>query len=132
MGNGGGKWGLNKRSRAKEQRETAQIRTRQVFSPHNRSPQRFKSQFLPQVNPEGNNQRLKLLNYNNNRKKKEREKKKKNGAPVVAQRERIQLGTMSLQVRSLASISELRIRHCRELWCRSQTQLGSGVAVAVV
>ena len=26
----------------------------------------------------------------------------------------------------------LRIQHCCELWCRSQTQLGSGVAVAVV
>ena len=23
-------------------------------------------------------------------------------------------------------------RHCRELWCRSQTWLGSGVAVALV
>ena len=26
----------------------------------------------------------------------------------------------------------VRIRHCCEMWCRSQTQLGSGVAVAVV
>ena len=26
----------------------------------------------------------------------------------------------------------LRIRHCHELWCGSQTQLGSDVAVAVV
>ena len=25
----------------------------------------------------------------------------------------------------------LRIRHCCEPWCRSQTQLGSGTAVAV-
>ena len=31
-----------------------------------------------------------------------------------------------------ASLSGLRIWHCRELWCRSQTWLGSGVAVAVV
>ena len=38
---------------------------------------------------------------------------------------------MSLQVRSLASLSGLRIWHCRELWCRSQMQLGSGVAVAL-
>lgn len=30
------------------------------------------------------------------------------------------------------SLSGLRIWHCRELWCRSQTQLGPGVAVAVV
>ena len=28
-------------------------------------------------------------------------------------------------------LSGLRIRHCRELWCRLQTLLGSGVAVAV-
>ena len=33
---------------------------------------------------------------------------------------------------SLASLSGLRIRHCCELWCRSQTQLRPGVAVAVV
>ena len=35
-----------------------------------------------------------------------------------------------MQVRSLASVSELRIWHCCELWCNSQTQLGSCVAVA--
>ena len=35
------------------------------------------------------------------------------------------------QVQSLASLSGLRILHCRELWCESQTQLGSGIAVAV-
>ena len=38
---------------------------------------------------------------------------------------------MGMQVRSLASLSGLRILHCHELWCRSQVQLGSGVAVAV-
>uniref|UniRef100_A0A8C3X387 Dehydrogenase/reductase 2 n=1 Tax=Catagonus wagneri TaxID=51154 RepID=A0A8C3X387_9CETA len=38
---------------------------------------------------------------------------------------------MRLWVRSLASLRGLRIRHCRELWCRSQTRLGSGMAVAV-
>ena len=37
-----------------------------------------------------------------------------------------------LVVRSLASLSGLTIRHCRELWCRSQMWLGSHVAVAVV
>ena len=37
---------------------------------------------------------------------------------------------MRLQVRSLASLRGLRIRRCHEPWCRSQTQLGSGVAVA--
>ena len=39
---------------------------------------------------------------------------------------------MRMLVRSLASLSGLRIWHCRELWCRSQMRLGSGVAVAVV
>ena len=29
-------------------------------------------------------------------------------------------------------LSELRIQHCHELWCRSQTRLESGVATAVV
>ena len=53
------------------------------------------------------------------------------GVPIVAQQKRIRLGTMRLRVRSLASLSGLRIRRCRELWCRSQTRLTSGVAVAV-
>ena len=35
-------------------------------------------------------------------------------------------------VRSLASLNGLRIQRCRELWCRSQTWLGSCVAVPVV
>ena len=39
---------------------------------------------------------------------------------------------MRMQIQSLAMLSGLRIRHCRELWHRSQTWLGSGVAVAVV
>ena len=39
---------------------------------------------------------------------------------------------MRTQVLSLTLISGLRIWHCHELWSRSQTQLGSGVAVAVV
>ena len=30
-----------------------------------------------------------------------------------------------------ASLRGLRIRHCRELWCRAQTRLGSDVALAV-
>ena len=34
-------------------------------------------------------------------------------------------------VRSLALLSGLSVRHCSELWCRLQTQLGSRVAVAV-
>ena len=50
----------------------------------------------------------------------------------LAQQKRIGLGTMRFQVQFLALISGLRIQHCLELWCRSQTQLGSGIAVAVV
>ena len=50
----------------------------------------------------------------------------------MAQWKQIQLGTMRLQVRSLASLSGLRIWLCHELWCRSQTKLGFGVAVAAV
>ena len=50
----------------------------------------------------------------------------------MAQWKRILLGTMRLQVRSLASLRGLRIQYCCELWCRLQMQLGSGVAVAVV
>ena len=41
------------------------------------------------------------------------------------------IGIMRLQVRSLASLSGLRIWHCCELWCRLQSRLGSDVAVAV-
>ena len=32
---------------------------------------------------------------------------------------------------SLASLNGLRIRCCRELWCRLQMRLGSGIAVAL-
>ena len=54
------------------------------------------------------------------------------GVRVMAQQKEIQLGAMRLQVRSPALLSGLRIRHCHELWYRSQMQLGSDVAVAVV
>ena len=50
----------------------------------------------------------------------------------MAQGKRIRLGTMRLWVPSLATLSGLRIQHCRELWYKSQMWLGSGVAVAVV
>ena len=53
------------------------------------------------------------------------------GVPVMAQRKKIQLGTMGLRIRSLALLSGLRIQRCGELWCRSQTTLGSCVAMAV-
>ena len=58
--------------------------------------------------------------------------KKEVRVPVVVQRKRTRLGTMRLQVQPLATRSGLRIRRCGELWCRLQTQLGSGIAVAVV
>ena len=55
-----------------------------------------------------------------------KKKKKPKGIPVVAQ-----LASMRIRVPSLASLSGLRIWHCRGLWCRLQTPLGSGAAVAV-
>ena len=38
---------------------------------------------------------------------------------------------MRTQVQSLALLRGLRIQHCYELWCRSQMQLRSDIAVAV-
>ena len=40
------------------------------------------------------------------------------GVPAVAQGKQIQLISMRMWVRSLASISRLRIWRCCELWCR--------------
>ena len=60
------------------------------------------------------------------------EQKRGAGVPIMARQKQIQLGTMSFQVRFLASLSGLRIRRCHELWCRSQTWLRSSIAVAVV
>ena len=57
--------------------------------------------------------------------------KYRTGVPIMAQWKRIRLGTMRLRVQSLASLSGLRIQHCRELWYRSQMQLGSSIAVAL-
>ena len=53
------------------------------------------------------------------------------GVPVVAQWKRIWLASTKTQVRFLASLSGLRIQHCSDLWCRSQTWLGTDMAVAV-
>ena len=39
---------------------------------------------------------------------------------------------MKLRVRSLALLLGLRIRRCRELWCRLQMRLGSHVTVVLV
>ena len=52
------------------------------------------------------------------------------GVPIVAQGKQIRRGSMRSRVRSLSSLSGLRIQCCRELWCRSQMHLASGVAVA--
>ena len=51
--------------------------------------------------------------------------------PFIAQQKQIWLVPMRTKVRSLTSLSGLKILHCHELWCRLQTWLGSGVAVAV-
>ena len=53
------------------------------------------------------------------------------GVPVLAQRKQIRLGIKRLRVQSLTLLSGLKIQHCHELWCRSQTQLRSGVTMAV-
>ena len=53
------------------------------------------------------------------------------GVLVVAQWKRTPLGTMRMQDRSLASLSGLSIWRCHELWCKSQTQFGSGISVTV-
>ena len=52
--------------------------------------------------------------------------------PIVAQWKQIWPASTRMQIQSLALYSGLRIRRCHELWCMSQTQLGSDVAVAVV
>ena len=59
-------------------------------------------------------------------------KNKSGRVPIVVQWKQIQLGTTRLQVQSLDSLSGLRIWHCHDLWCRSQMQLGSHIAMAVV
>ena len=53
------------------------------------------------------------------------------GVPTVVQQKQIRLVSMRMQVRSLASLNGLVIWCCHEL-CRSQMQLGSCVAMAVV
>ena len=54
------------------------------------------------------------------------------GGSHHAQQKQISLVSMRMQVRSLASLSRLKIWHCHDLWCTSQTRLRSDVAVAVV
>ena len=54
-----------------------------------------------------------------------------NRVPIVAQKKRIRLVSVRMQVQSLALLSGLGIQHYCELWCRSQTQLWSSIAVPV-
>ena len=54
------------------------------------------------------------------------------GVPIVAERVTNLASIMRIQIRSLASLSGLRIWCCLELWCRSQMWLGSCVAMSVV
>ena len=66
------------------------------------------------------------------KKKKEKTKKKEKGSSCRGLQKQIWLASMRMQVWWLASLSGLRIWHFCELWCRSQMQFGSGIAVAVV
>ena len=50
---------------------------------------------------------------------------------IMAQWQRIQLGTMRFRVQSLASLKGLRIQHCHELRCQLQPWLRFCVAVTV-
>ena len=64
----------------------------------------------------------------NKKRKKKNRKRNSTGIPAVIQRKRIWLASMRTQIWSL---SGLRIWHCHEQWCRSQTWFRSQVAVAV-
>ena len=52
--------------------------------------------------------------------------------PDVAQWKQIWLASMRIQVWCMDSLTGSGIRRCHELWCNSQTRLGSCVVVAVV
>ena len=58
--------------------------------------------------------------------------KRSQSGEFMEQWKRIQLESMRIRVRSLASLNGLRIRHCHELWCRLQMWPGSHVTVAVM
>ena len=49
----------------------------------------------------------------------------------MAEQKQIRLVSVRIRVLSLASLSGSGIRHCQDLWCWSQTQLVSGIAVAM-
>ena len=51
------------------------------------------------------------------------------GVPIVAWRKQTWLGSMRMWVRSLTSLSGLKIQRCRELWCTLQMWCGSDLAL---
>ena len=53
------------------------------------------------------------------------------GVPIVVQWLTNLTGNHEVAVPSLPLLSELTIWRCCKLWCRSQTQLGSLIAVAL-
>ena len=52
--------------------------------------------------------------------------------PTATQQKQIRLVSVRIWIQSLASLSGLRSWGCHKLWCKSQTWLGSRIAVAVV
>ena len=56
----------------------------------------------------------------------------KGAVPIMAQWVTNPISIHEDTGRSLALLGGIRIWHCRELWCMSQMQLRSDVAVAVV
>ena len=62
---------------------------------------------------------------------KNKKEPKEEGVPTVAQWIMNLFSIMRMQVRSLTSLNGLRIRHCHELWYRSQMQFESRVVVAM-
>ena len=69
------------------------------------------------------------LTFTSPLKTKQNKSKTFRGVPFMVQPKQIRLESMRMGLRSLALLSGLGIRHCCELWCRSQTKLGSHLAV---
>ena len=99
------------------------------------SNQRRVNTYPPEIFPKycrgRNPPKLSLLGHHHTDTK-TRQRYHKKEVPIVAQWEKKNLQVyIRMQVQSLALLRGLRIPNCCELWCRSQTRLGSGVAVAV-
>ena len=73
--------------------------------------------------------------YGPKKPKKKKKKNPKNEKTKISLKVSRNIGliqmTLQMRIQSPASLSGLRIRCCCEQWCRLQTWLGSGVAVAV-